>query len=175
MFLPVSIPQIPPVQVYWDHKTELCITIDARPSTVDLPTLSTLHETNFILRSAFGSRFAVGVEDPVVLFSADRPLKGFISRQPASVISSRKSSSGLVRETTDGNIAYIFKEWLPDKPPRDMVQHPYENYEDLYINVPHLSVERLPKRADFLHRVPLGTTPPSKKPHSVSIDTPCSA
>jgi len=50
-----------------------------------------------------------------------------------------------------------------------MVQHPYDNYEELYNRTPHLSVIRLPKRLDFLHRISGNDQRKSEKPYSTVL------
>jgi len=50
-----------------------------------------------------------------------------------------------------------------------MVQHPYDNYEDVYNETPHLSVVRLPKRLDFLHCIPRSNQQTSEKTYSTVL------
>jgi len=77
--------------------------------------------------------------------------------------------SGLVREKTNKHLPYLLKGYLPVKPPKEMVQHPYDNYDEIYNDSPHLSVVRVPKRVNFLHRIPKSNQTKSKRQYSVVL------
>jgi dsRNA-specific ribonuclease len=75
-------------------------------------------------------------------------------------------SDSLVRDKINMQIAYTLKELLARKPSREQVQNPYIGYDDTPQDSAHLSLTRVPRRLDFLHR----TLPSSsQKPYSVVL------
>jgi dsRNA-specific ribonuclease len=72
--------------------------------------------------------------------------------QPVRDAEQAARSSGLVRDKADTNISYRYIEWLPEKPSIEAVQNPYKNYGELSKETPHLSLVRIPRRFDFLHK-----------------------
>lgn len=61
---------------------------------------------------------------------------------------------GLIRYKMESDQPYIFEAWLSQKPSASLVKHPYKDYEEVTGDVAHFSVSKLPRRADFLHKIP---------------------
>lgn len=170
VFLP-KIPAVAPFQVYWDSKTMFPVTMQAEsvaPATADLS--KAMDDTLSLLEASFGSRFPIKQKHHVALFSskAPTPLKDYMGHEK---ISGHEHSSyvGLIREVFVKDVAYIFRNKLSAKPLKEMVQQPYENYDDHPTDVPHLSLTRLPRRLDFLHKIPPGNEVLSEKPFFVVL------
>jgi dsRNA-specific ribonuclease len=170
-YLPIKLPPIAPFTVYWDSNTGVSVSVHSETSTADMgafPAVS--QETLSMLDSAFGSRFTIQQKPPVMLFSwkGNSSLGDQAGRQRVS--SSQASYLGLIRDTAT-NIPYLFKEWLVEQPSIEMVQKPYKDYADVPKDTPHLSLTRLSRRQDFLHKAPAPASPPSDKPYSVVLPT----
>lgn len=60
-------------------------------------------------------------------------------------------------------------EWLTGKPPVEIVQKPYQNFNDAPTDVPHLALIRLPRRWNFLRKIQLGREATSDKQYSVVL------
>ena len=68
----------------------------------------------------------------------------------ASWLTDLTAHHGLIRDKLDGR-TYIYRDYLPGKPPMREVHNPYENYTA--IDGPHLSLAKVPRRFDFLHPI----------------------
>ncbi|RDW82110.1 p-loop containing nucleoside triphosphate hydrolase-27 [Coleophoma cylindrospora] len=180
VYLPADIPSVPPYKVYWDENTELDVSLHTNCNThrISDPARAS-RETLSLLRTAYGTRYPIEQKRHVVLFSTDNEklLEERIEFQSISEfvydcqLTKRKGSVGLVRDLTQNNQPYIYRSWLAFKPPVDAVQHPYLGYSEAPKNVPHLSLSKLSKRSDFLHKIPKGNAKSSEKPLSYVLPT----
>ncbi|KAH7351083.1 dicer-like protein-like protein 2 [Rhexocercosporidium sp. MPI-PUGE-AT-0058] len=167
MLLPVPIPQLPPIEVQWDSTTEFSMHITAR--TGDPPTKV---DTWALLQSAFGARFPIEQKPNVVEFSANtRDLKDLMGKQDVHGSNLTASTNvGLMRDKLDPHAAYVLKESLAAKPDIKQVQNPYNGYE-IAPDCPHLSLVKVPRRANFVQRLSTSSNPPSSKPYSTVLPT----
>lgn len=162
MLLPVPIPPLPPIGVQWDSSTELSLHVTAKTS--DAPTKS---DTCALLQSAFGHRFHVRQEAHVVEFFAHgENLTCLMGKQDVQ-ISSLHSGSGLIRDKLEPFSAYMFRDFLATRPDVKHVQHPYKGYLDAPAS-PHLSLLKVPRRLNFIQRLPAPRNP-SSKPYSTVV------
>ncbi len=168
MMLPMDTPSIPTIYVYWDATTEM---------TVDITTTESLSldeekdirkaqdDTWTILNAAFGSRFPVQRKDFVAVFSSDLATlqAGSDPLSCANQILELGLDVGLIRNRMERDQPYIFEAWLTQKPPASLVKHPYRDYEEVHGDVAHLALLKLPRRADFLHKIPNETQEPARR------------
>lgn len=159
IFLPVDLPPIDPFRLYWDAQTELLVETSTKV-TVSKEWISrkALLDTYAILNSAYGRRFAVLPQQQVMSFSP----KGNVNLQQ---LTGQKylgggdhhlldpTSAGFIRDILDANIAYVYKGYSPSKPSIKSIQNPFLGYENSPQDEPYLSIKRLPRRNDFLHKV----------------------
>lgn len=172
VYLPVDIPPVRPFRVYWDAKTEIIITVSSETSLANPDTLPRVVENNWaILEASFGNRFRVERKQFPIQFSSEDGVSIIeqMGCQPVSDAIQAAKSSGLIRDKTDNSVPYQYVEWLTSKPPIEMVRNPYENYKEARGDIPHLSLIRLPRRSDFLHKISQGTERASEKPYSVVL------
>ncbi|KAG9246750.1 hypothetical protein BJ878DRAFT_539949 [Calycina marina] len=168
--LPVPILTSLNFQLYWDSQTEFSVSIAESHSFPAANIIESLNETLTILKAAFGHRFSINQKPTVAIFTFQDSTVLKLGQQPVNDgMLDQSIELGLIRHTSKSDIGYIPKSCLRAKPPRDLVQHPYEGYDTLHNDTPHFSVIRLPKRADFLHRILPGNDKPSRKPHSVVL------
>jgi dsRNA-specific ribonuclease len=170
-YVPLSLPPITPFILHWDSNTEIPVRVQRGSIIADGQTVSrAAEETWSMLEAAFGARFPIQKMQPVILFSSigNNRLGDRMGRQP--VLSSESSYTGLIRDTTN-NLPYLFRQWLPEKPSIEMVQKPYKDYTDVPKGASHLSLTRVSRRIDFLHRIPSVTARASDKPYSVVLPT----
>jgi hypothetical protein len=177
--LPVSTPDVPPFHVYWDAETSFLVVVSSSTSKTKtkLSSLSNSEimskvwsDTWTLLHSAFRSRFSIQQRRVVMPFFSNIDISGMQERDPQPVTAEIRHSSepGLIRDISERQVKYIFREFLSNKPPIQNVQNPYENY-DATSTGPYLSLKRLPRRFDFLHKVLPQNEPPSKKSYSTVL------
>ena len=155
LLLPVKIPDIKSFPIYWDANTEQEIEIKkCEGEFVSDEILSTaFKDARTMLTAAYGHRFLIENKQLVVPFLTNRAISQDELRRRVVSSDIDFSRTGLIRDTAEAWHSYMFKTWLPSKPPIEQVQHPYRDYDE-FPDEPHLALNRLPKRADFLHRVP---------------------
>ncbi|CZR52993.1 related to Dcl-2 dicer RNA helicase/RNAseIII CAF [Phialocephala subalpina] len=145
--------------VYWDLETELLVSIIPKPTFVTLPIEDSIGrlpgDTMALLQAAFGARFPVDQWKtlPIQFVShIEKPLQELLGRD--DTINAYDSLSGaLIRDKFDPNVVYTFRELLQSKPDIESVQYPYQGYQDAPKDSAHLSLNRVPRRNDFLHQV----------------------
>ena len=162
MLLPVPIPSLPPIRVQWDFSREVSLHFTARSS--DTPTTS---DTCALLQSAFGHRFPVRQEAHVVEFFAHGENLACLMGKQDVQIPSLHPGSGLIRDKLEPFSAYIFQDFLARKPDVKLVQNPYKNYEEAPDSA-HLSLLKVPRRLNFVQKLP-GPRNPSSKPYSTVV------
>ncbi|KAG0646281.1 ATP-dependent helicase DCL-2 [Hyphodiscus hymeniophilus] len=170
VYLPVELPPVKPFRLYWNAKSEMTVVVSSERLSA-MPGSRINENALAILEASFGNRFQIGSKQLPVQFTADKgtPLQGQLGRQPVHNPLQMEIYSSLIREKNEGTILYQYIEWLPRKPQIEAVQLPYDNYGGFPVETPHLSVVRLPRRTDFLHKVASGNTPASAKAYSVVL------
>lgn len=177
MILPIAIPQLPPIRLYWDVKTEEVVTCN--PSMKMTPMKNLLEKENehtwLLLNSAFGHRFPIRRDAHfVTLFSLmlDNDESFSEVRHPItgpSQLLHKGTSIGLIRYE---NQPFIFEDWLDQKPLESMVKHLHRDYAEVPEDTPHLAVTSLTRRSDFLHTIPSSNIQPSAKVYSYALPLP---
>ncbi len=175
--LPVSMPNVSPFHVYWDGDTSFLVLVSSSTSKTTMKVSSASpsnskvwSDTWALLQSAFGSRFSIQQRRVVMPFFSDIDISGMHKRDcvPVTTDIQHNSESGLIRDISESQVKYIFREFLSNKPPIENVQDPYENYDAAPAG-PHLSLKRLPRRFNFLRKILSGNSIPSKKPYSTVL------
>jgi len=175
-YLPVAFPTVADFCVYWDVRTDLTVKI-GQTSHLDMSTntanlLRATNDTWSMLQAAFGARFPIHQGKFVMEFIAHKepPLIHQMGRQ--SVIKESRifnQTFSLIRDKLDSYPVYLYDGILGMKPPIEDVQNPYKDYEDTPNDSPHLSLTKLPRRLDFLHRLLPRDSSISKKPYSAVL------
>jgi dsRNA-specific ribonuclease len=168
LILPMYIPTVPRIRVYWDAATEMTVditAIESRRSDAEEDIQKAQNDTWTILNAAFGSRFPVERKDFVAVFSSDSEAlqHGTDPISSASQILELGPDVGLIRYKVESDQPYIFDRWLSQKPPASLVKYPYKDYEAVPRDVAHISVLKLPRRADFLHKIPNDNQEPVRR------------
>jgi hypothetical protein len=179
--LPVSTPDVSPFHVYWDANTSFLVVISSSTSktTTELSSSSLSNseiiskvwsDTWTLLHSAFGSRFSIQQRRFVMPFFSNFDISGPQKKasQPVTTEIQHNSEPGLIRDILERQVKYVFREFMSNKPPIQNVQDPYENYDAAPAG-PHLSLKRLPRRFDFLHKILSGNDPAPKRPYSTVL------
>ncbi|KAK0104085.1 Dicer-like protein 2 [Cadophora gregata f. sp. sojae] len=162
MILPVPIPQLPPLKVQWDSTTELSL-----HTTAEILKAPTKSDTWALLQSAFGSRFQIRQVPHVVEFSVPGEDLSYLMGRQTVQSSKFHPGCGLIRDKLEPFSAYTFRELLPTKPDIELVQSPYKGYEEAP-NTPHLSLIKVPRRSNFVQRLPEPRSQ-SSKPYSTVV------
>lgn len=172
VYLPVAIPPVAPFRVYWDSKTDILVTVSSGTNVPREESLTTIAENMWeILEVSFGNRFRVERKELAIQFAPedDQPLKSRIGQHPVSDAAQFINYPGIIRDRTDNNVPYQYVDWLPKKPPIEAVQRPYRNYNEVPVDMPHLSLVRVPRRSDFLHKIHSGNDITSNKQYSAVL------
>lgn len=159
MILPMDIPSVPRIRVYWDAATQMTVDITATESLssdAEEDIRQAQNDTWTILNAAFGSRFPIERKGFVAVF---RSILATLQEGNDPILSANQILElgldvGLIRYKMESDQPYIFEAWLSQKPSASLVKHPSKDYEEVPGNVAHLSVSKLPRRADFLHKIP---------------------
>ena len=169
--LPVPIPIVPPFRIFWDSTTEFLVTPREKSTSFGTPSTAK-SDTWALLQVAFGHRFPISQTKSVMQFSVNHdcglalPDRMGHRNAEEALLTLDGFSDSLVRDKINMQIAYTLKELLERKPSREQVQNPYVGYDDTPQDSAHLSLTRVPRRLDFLHR----TLPSSsQKPYSVVL------
>jgi dsRNA-specific ribonuclease len=124
-----------------------------------------------VLTAAFGWRFALEQEVFIAPFMFNEDHATIFDPKRYESVTDRLLLMGggpfsIVREIAGNNKPYIFKEHLDHKPPAYSVKYYGSEYEELPTDEPYVALSRLPRRTDFLHKVPANNQPPSEKRYS---------
>lgn len=115
MYLPIKVPNHT-YQLYWDSRTTHTIAVQQQILSVGGNFVQAVENTKSMLRAAFGHRFRIEDKQPVVLLAAaDAPLK-----DGCYPVGNAQTFDGLIRERGDPQSKYIFKQWLHQKPAKDL-------------------------------------------------------
>ena len=114
MILPMDIPSVPRICVYWDAATEMTVditAIDPRSSDAEKDIRKAQNDTWAILNAAFGSRFPVERKDFVAVFRSilETLQQGNDSISSANQILELGLDIGLIRYKMESDQPYIFE------------------------------------------------------------------
>jgi dsRNA-specific ribonuclease len=163
LLLPVPIPQIQPVPLYWKTDSTVPWTIrvhQERPEAIrptELPP-NVVEQTAALVNLAFGYRWPIPDQHNLLRFYCEGVSLDFgeIGSRPFTPsLPGNSEIPSIVRDAS--NRPYIWhREWLPSKPPLDMIRHIPNGYEDMPQNEPFLVVEAWPKTTGLFNPVVLG-------------------
>ncbi len=180
LLLPVTIPDLGRITIYWKQNSTSPWTIELDEDT-PMPNASDprrtskanngLEHTTALLATCFGHRWPIPERHQLVRFvcaSEALRIQGIASRpfSPDLFVSDDRSAP-LVRDPRSH--PSIYQTWLPTKPSRDLVRkRPSDIYPSVDDNAPHVVVKRWPKNAGFFHR-DSAPQPPSTKPYQAVL------
>jgi dsRNA-specific ribonuclease len=175
MVLPIAFDGIHHLRLYWDADTEMRVTVN--PPTLDSRSgnkvLSLAQEqTREILTAAFGWRLPIEKDSLVVPFVFTDDHTNICDQKRYEIVTENfplkreKPFPYIVRDTGEKYKPYVFNEYLQQKPAADSVKHTRRGYEELPTDVPYVALSSLPRRIDFLHKIPKVSQPPSEKHYS---------
>lgn len=171
-WLPTPVPKLSPFHTYWDAETTFAISLSTSASiAINLETmLKAWDDTWALLNTAFGSMFAIQQKRVVMPFFSNIHISQMqqMGRQPVTDDIQFRHEPGLIRDKSERQVAHVFRELLSNKPSLYKVQNPYEHFEETP-DGPHLSLKRLPRRFDFLHKVVPGNGTLSNKTYSTVL------
>lgn len=174
MFLPVELPPIPQFPLFWSRRTTMMVKTKLYNGVAEGNYQKAPVETPILLEAAFGSRFPIEKKKRhVVLFSTEGTnlLESQMGRQIAADnynFATKSSSIGLIRDSTQPNVRYVYESSLANKPPIETVKLPYNDYENAPES-PHISLTRLARKVDFFHKVHLVDSQAASKKFSVVL------
>ncbi|KJR87063.1 uncharacterized protein SPSK_01376 [Sporothrix schenckii 1099-18] len=165
LITPCSLHTIPPFEIYWTaHSRRPWIVHISEGQRQDYGRgKDQYHDdsdhTGTLLYAAFGHRWALGDMHRLVriVCEEERFSKELISSRPfdPQIFSDLErpfspNSTCLVRDVD--NVPYYYQDYLPVKPPLNLVRKAYKDYEDAPEDAAHVVVRPWPKIVGMLHR-----------------------
>lgn len=170
LVLPVSLPELPQVTVYLDHKSHFILDIgkDAAMENAD----DSMDVTSTLLSAAYAHRRIDIRQGDFAIQLASRkftlPSKCSSTRLDADSLGDGRPR-GLVRDVYGS--PYLFGSVLPSKPPVDSVQRIYKGFEEDSEDKQYVAVSKYPRGPGlFLQPLP-PPQEPSTKPYSRVLPT----
>ena len=171
LVLPVEVPYMGQFVLYWDHHESWLVTME--PETHGSNSSSRVNggttHTSTLLNMAFGHRWRV--EDkmyPVqfVCLDQDISLADMGAKPVSPELLAQISSTHLIRDIANKNHPHFYQEWLPSKPPLDLVKKADKNFDELPDDASFVVVKSWPKKAGFFVRPHPNAVPvPGVKPY----------
>lgn len=161
LVLPVPIPDIMDMTLYWDAATRWTI----KPQTEDLEMSQSqehddIDHTSTLLRMAFGHRWPIQDQQAIVRFTSANPNLGTASIG-SRVFSPQAAGDGnLIRDRV--HQPYHFVALLPCKPPPELIRRVYRGFEEDPPDIPYVALKRWPRKAGFMHPIETGSLPEIK-------------
>ncbi|KAF3765860.1 dicer-like endonuclease [Cryphonectria parasitica EP155] len=175
--IPVALPEMKPMVVWWDHRAQLTLRIDSDAVMADTDvrhadqtTINQQDHTSVLLSLAYGHRNMTIRDDCILrLVSKSGPLSmeqlGQVEFAPGLVTAN--GSSYLVRDERDqSRHPYYFESVLPSKPPAESIRKVYRGFDEDPTEATYLSVRKWPKKTGFFHRPCSPQHSPSTKPYA---------
>ncbi|KAB8290244.1 hypothetical protein EYC80_011111 [Monilinia laxa] len=153
--LPIELPVIPPLKLYWDFKTEFSVdfTNDTKTGTSKALISQALNDTYLLLSGAFSRKFPIWSRRMVVQFIVHRASSSLNLDCFPVRLDGTFQNTGFIRKSENLAQPYILEKWLLRKPPINEVRHPDLDYLHTPIDAPHLALTLVSRRTDFLHKV----------------------
>ena len=167
ILLPRPLPSTPNFELYWDHGISFTTIIsESSPAPLDRDYItSAAKATGLLLSSIYKSRMVIGQSDFMALFIApdvqdlDTWTASFHGTRGANVLlnsTMERTEVGIIRDMINYGTPHVYRGVSNQQPDRlekaedCAMMGNSENAADNY-----LEVTKLPKRADFLHQLPL--------------------
>ena len=153
MLMPVRLPNMKSIPIYWDASREWKIEIGL-PTTIQDSEL-TQDDTSALLSNSYGHRWQTEQLKHVVLFKA-QDMKTSLSLRgvlPSIFQDCMKEPVGLLRDVQKRGYPYVFQKWLPSKPPSESIQKPHKDYGTFSPDQSFVALKKWSARSDFLHPV----------------------
>jgi ERCC4-related helicase/dsRNA-specific ribonuclease len=156
MLIPVNLPDMEPILIYWDASTEWRIKIES-PTNVLSSGPITDHTTT-LLSLSYGHRWEVEEMRHIVLFRVEDMdiSQTWLESLSLSPQDRMDESIGLLRDPQNRGHPYLFHDWLLRKPPVQSIQNLHKDYESFSEDQPFVALKKWSRRSDFLHAVAPG-------------------
>lgn len=171
LVLPVEVPYMEEFDLYRDHESSWVVSMerDTRAcNSADADDGEASH-TPALLAMAFGHRWQVAEKQYPIRFvclDQDIRLEDMGADEISTELMGALSSTRLIRDVSDKQHPYFYVDWLPGKPPADMVGKLYNGFDETPEQDPHVVVKRWPRKVGFFRRPQPNTAPmASSKPY----------
>lgn len=153
MLMPVRLPNMKSIPIYWDASREWRIEIGL-PTTIQNSELMQ-DDTRALLSNSYGHRWQAEQLKYVVLFKAqDRKISSLLQGVPPSIFEHGMNEPvGLLRDVQKSGYPFVFQKWLHTKPPSQSIQKPHKDYETFSPDQLFVALKKWSTRSDFLHSV----------------------
>ncbi|POS74069.1 RNase3 domain-containing protein [Diaporthe helianthi] len=167
LVLPISLPQMPPVTIHLDHKSNFILQIGEKVTACVESANDSVDVTSTLLSTAYAHRRLDIREEGYAVQLALH--KGILPPKCSRTLFDANSaadamSPGLVRDIY-GN-PFVFESLLSSKPAAESVQKVYKGFEEDPDDDQYMAVSKYPRGPGLFHQPPPPQQPPSKKPYS---------
>ncbi|KAK4122945.1 P-loop containing nucleoside triphosphate hydrolase protein [Parathielavia appendiculata] len=170
LVLPVPVPHMEPFDLYWDHDSLWRVIMDR---DIDMAEVDDAVEgrdhTSVLLAMAFGHRWHIQEKQYPVGFVCLGHNIGLDDMATHDVDPQKIATVGstcLVRDIANKKQPYIYVDWLPAKPPAELVEKPYRGFDEAAEDVPYVVVRNWPKKVGLFRQLDPNSAPvPSTKPY----------
>lgn len=174
LLLPVPIPQLPALTLYWSARSAWTVSMSlppehrhtqddfSRPIRNDMETLVTLAYGHR------GARYAVtGKRHMLCVLSRNSVLdsRGIGAQHFDQSLFETLGRDRLIRDVANYNHPYFYAGWLPTKPPIELVRKPSSRYAGFPEDEPYVVVANWPKKTAYFHRPTEVPQPAITKPY----------
>lgn len=174
LLLPVAIPQLPSLTLYWDAHSAFTVSMErpfSRRSFERDPAISLQNDMETLITLAYGhrgDRYSVtGKRHMLCMLSRDCVLDshgiGADDFDPKSL--EALGEARLLRDTVNDNHPYFFAGYLPSKPPAELVRKPSSKHDELPEEEPYVVAKNWPKKTAYFHRPARVPEPAITKPY----------
>jgi hypothetical protein len=148
LVLPVPVPDMGQLDLHWDCNSSWLFSMD--PDTeMDGAVSSPASHTSALLSMAFGHRWQVEEKQfPVQFVSLDRDVKleDTSAKEFSTELMERVASTHLIRDTANSNHPHFYLNWLPTKPPAELVGKGDQGFDEAPEDTPYVVVKNWPKK-----------------------------
>jgi len=153
MLMPVKLPNMKPIRIYWDAFHEWQIEIGLAKTIQHSGLMQ--DDTNAMFSHSYGHRWQIEQLRHVTFFKATdiETSRLFQGDLPLITLDRMAEPIGLLRDVQDRGHPYLFQKWLSTKPQQQSIQKPDKDYETFPRDQPFVALKRWSIRSDFLHPV----------------------
>jgi hypothetical protein len=174
LLLPVPIPQLPVLTLYWDAHSAWTVSMSPQPEHHHAqrdPLHSVRNDMETLITLAYGhrgDRYALTDKRHMLRMLSRGSILGshHIGAEDLDIPSFEMfGTDHLIRDMVNYNHPYFYVGWLPAKPPAELVRKPSSKHDELPENEAYVVVTNWPKKTAYFHRPTATPGPAITKPY----------
>lgn len=174
LVLPVPIPQLPALTLYWDAHSAWTVSMHHSPERQSAPINPADARWNHmetLVSLAYGHRgeryAATHKRHMLGMLARNSPLASHVigAEDFRPSMFEGLESDHLIRDAANHNHPYFYAGWLPAKPAAELIRKPSSKHDELPDNEPYVVVKDWPKKTAYFHRPAPASGPAITKPY----------